>query len=270
VITSGGKNKEVEEFENEDGIERGIFTYFVEQVLEEEKKNLLSPQQIIEKVKIKMENSEELKEQKKEKHDPSFSSLIGLKQPDLIATPFISIYKPNYLIETTKKEIKQSKEIFEKKKKEFQEKDILIPKIEKIKNENVLIDKIKEKCREFYNSLKSICLNEEKDIDLCESFVDISIKKYQDFNEKKENFLIQSQNEKLKLNSFWYRQYEKNKKEEKGENIKIEEIIKKCDEKILQKKQNFNNNNNNNSLKDERIILIEGKAGIGKKKNNKK
>jgi hypothetical protein len=185
--------------------------------------------------------------------------LIGLKQPDLISTPFISINTEKYYFETTKKEIKIAKRKVEKEKKEFQEKDIFIPKIEKIYNDNILIEAIKEHCREYYNSLKSICLNEEKDIDLCESFVDIFIKRYENLNEKKENFLIKSQNDKLKLNYFFVSDYEENKTEEKGENIKIEEIIKKCD-KELQQKQKQNKNI-------ERIILIEGKAGIGKKKN---
>ena len=240
MITAGKKKKEVSEFDTKNGEKRGIFSYYVEEVLKEEENELLSPQQIVEKLTKKIKESNQIDEDDKIDNIPTYSSLNTTKYIDLIGTPFISINREKFLTQKfSKKEIFEFEKKAEKEKIEFQQSDT-----NPVKDD--ISENLKKQLIEHYKSLKISSIDQQKDFDLSNFFVDVLIKKFHDEQEKK-RYLENTQ--KMSLNSFYYSEIYN---EEKGEILKMEQLFEK--NKIAK----LNSNSSDN------VILIEGKAGVGK------
>ena len=105
-----------------------------------------------------------------------------------------------------------------------------------ILSEKILLSETKNYFRNYYKNLKYSSFDEKKNSILSECFVDLFIKKFENDDERK-NAL---ENE--------YKLEKTNQKEVLEENISLEYFWKKC----------------TLTEKGKRIILIEGKAGIGK------
>ena len=127
-----------------------------EQVINEEKDEI-SPHQLIELIKNK------ISEKNTEESVPIISSLIGSKHIDVIASPLLSMKKAV----SSESLLNDKKEIFSS--------NSLEKNVKNVRSEDSLLKDVKQNIEEYYRSLNTPSVNENRNTLLSDAFLSIRV-----------------------------------------------------------------------------------------------